>query len=99
MHVIGLDVYVCTFQMQANIVSSLELKAGPKQMMSMRKLSNPVRIEFAKSRKKYHRLVPEVDISCQPKSIILRNKKNIKTKKKANRHTDFRFVVSHITCL
>ncbi|XP_062101221.1 uncharacterized protein LOC133807089 [Humulus lupulus] len=49
------------------------------------KVNVQVGFQRIRNRKRYKRLVPEVDISCNPKSIIGR-------KKKANKHTDSPFV-------
>ncbi|EXB60496.1 hypothetical protein L484_014951 [Morus notabilis] len=63
----------------------------PKQKISGKSSSTPMRIQgITRNRKRYRRLVPEVDISCRPKSITGMMKKK---KKKGNRHSNSPFVV------
>ncbi|PON76620.1 hypothetical protein PanWU01x14_033060 [Parasponia andersonii] len=54
------------------------------------KMTIPVGFQRIRSRTRFQRSVPEVDISCRPKSVTGRKKNK---KKKANKHTDSRFVV------
>lgn len=60
--------------------------------MISKKTNVHVGSQRTRNRKRYQRLVPEVDISCSPKSIIGR-------KKKANNQTDSRCAVNHLNCL
>ncbi|ONI34911.1 hypothetical protein PRUPE_1G505500 [Prunus persica] len=47
----------------------------PKLRVGGKRFTTPVRLRRTKNKWRYQRLVPEVDISCNPKSIICGNKK------------------------
>nr|XP_017188827.2 uncharacterized protein LOC103439423 isoform X1 [Malus domestica] len=73
-------------------------KPKPRQVGNKR-LITPIRHRRTKSRGRYQRLVPEVDVYCNPKSIIGRNKKAIGSETSSNFLRKLRCVLRGISGL